>query len=336
MSQKRMALLLINLGTPDEPTRPAVKRYLTQFLNDKYVIDIPWLFRKILVNGIIIPFRVKRSTALYQQVWTPQGSPLTLYTESLKHKLQAKLNPDTTVFTAMRYQNPPIASTLAKIKAENFDKLVVLPLYPHFADSTTTSTLEEVKRVIKHWDEKPEIQFIEEFHDHPAYLTAFANKINSYKPERFDHIVFSYHGLPNGHIEKIHRQYALPDCDPENDTAEHCKVCYRAACYHTTKLLAEQLNLPESSYTTTFQSRLSKNWLEPFSDKTLIDLAHMGCKRVLVVAPAFVADCLETIIELGVEYKDLFIENGGQELTWVESLNADDAWVEGIRKIVSL
>lgn len=333
--QKRTALLLINLGTPDTPTVPAVRRYLTEFLNDKYVITLPWLFRKLLVNLIIIPFRVKNSTKLYQQLWTPEGSPLAVYLENLKQKLQAELNPDVTVFTAMRYQNPSIRSVLTEIKAQGFEKIVVLPLYPQFADSTTTSTRVEIKRIIKQWDKTPDIRYIEQFHDHPGYLSAYVEKIQSYNPDDYDFILFSYHGLPNSHIEKIHQDKAIATDDCKNGTQEHCRKCYRAACYNTTRLLAKQLNLSDERYTTSFQSRLSKNWLQPFSDKTLIDLAQKGYKRVLVVAPAFVGDCLETIIEIGIEYKALFIANGGQELTLVESLNADDRWVKGIKEILT-
>lgn len=333
--QKRIALLLINLGTPDAPTVKSVRRYLRQFLSDKYVITVPWLFRKLLVNLFIIPFRVKNSTKLYQQLWTPEGSPLTVYMTNLKQKLQKKLDSQTVVFSAMRYQNPSTESALEQIKAQGFEKIVVLPLYPQFASSTTTSTIEEVNRVLKKWDKAPELHFINQFHDHPGYISAYTKQIQSYNPDNYDFILFSYHGLPNSHIEEIHPKINIEDCNCEEESAEHCRICYRAACYNTTRLLAGRLNLSKDRYTTSFQSRLSKNWLKPFSDQTLIDLAEKGHKRILVVAPAFVADCLETIIEIGVEYKELFIAHGGQELTLVESLNANDTWVDGVKEIVS-
>ena len=334
--QKRIALLLINLGTPDAPTVKSVRRYLRQFLNDKYVINIPWLFRRLLVNLIIIPFRIKNSTRLYQQLWTPEGSPLTVYMAGLRQKLQQKLGSSITVFSAMRYQNPAIESTLEQIKAEEFDRIVVLPLYPQFASSITTSTIEEVNRVIKKWDKAPEIHFINQFHDHQGYISAYTERIQSYNPDDYDFILFSYHGLPNSHIETIHPNIKIENCNCEKETPEHCRLCYRAACYNTTRQLTERLHLSPDRYTTSFQSRLSKNWLKPFSDQTLIDLAQKGHKRILVVAPAFVADCLETVVEIGVEYKELFITNGGQELTLVESLNTSDAWVEGIKEIMNI
>lgn len=333
--QKRTALLLINLGTPDAPTVPAVGRYLTEFLNDKYVITLPWIFRKLLVNLIIIPFRVRNSTRLYKLLWTPEGSPLVVYLKRLKQKLQAILEPHITVFTAMRYQHPSLRATLADIRDGGFERVIVLPLYPQFAESTTTSTVEEVERIVKGWNLQSEMCYIEQFHDHPGYIAAYTEKIRSYNPDKYDFILFSYHGLPISHIENVHRIFNIDNSECTNASPDHAHLCYLAACYNTTKLLVEQLNLPKERYTTSFQSRLSKDWLEPFSDKTLVDLARQGHKRVLVVAPAFVADCLETIVEIGIEYKQLFRENGGEELTLVESLNADDCWVEGIKSIIS-
>lgn len=333
-NQKRTALLLINLGTPDAPTVRSVGKYLFQFLNDKYVMSIPWLFRKLLVNLIIIPFRVRKSTKLYKQLWTPEGSPLTVHMTNLKKKLQKSVNEKISVFSAMRYQNPSIQSALDEIKKQGFGKLIVLPLYPQFASSTTTSTIEEVKRVIKGWDTAPEIQFIEQYYGHQGFLNAYAERIRFYQPENYDFFLFSYHGLPNSHITKIHKEHEIESCNCENVMPKYGKFCYRAACFHTTRLLASQLGLAPGSYTTSFQSRLSKNWLEPFTDKTLEQLAQKGYKRVLVATPAFVADCLETTIEIGFEYKIMFQTKGGQELTMVESLNSEDSWVNGIIEIV--
>ncbi|MDD4515578.1 ferrochelatase [Massilibacteroides sp.] len=335
IKKKRTALLLINLGTPDAPTIGAVSRYLIEFLNDKYVIDIPWFLRKLLVNLVIIPSRVRNSTKLYKMLWTPEGSPLTVYSEQLRKKLQESYDDRIEVFTAMRYQNPSIESALNKINKTGFDSLIVLPLYPQFTFSTTTSTIEKVERVIKEWKIKPTVHYIKQFYNHSGYIEAFTKRIKSYNPDLYDFILFSYHGLPNSHIAKAHSNGEECDCTYEENLPEHGRFCYRAACYHTTQLLATRLHLNKEQYTISFQSRLSKDWLKPFSDKTLIDLARRGHKRVLVVAPAFVADCLETIIEIGVEYKDLFIANGGQTLTLVESLNADDQWVEGVKEIIS-
>ncbi len=333
--QKRTALLLINLGTPDAPTIKSVRRYLSQFLNDKQVITVPWLFRKLLVNLFIIPFRLKNSTRLYRQLWTPEGSPLAIYIKLLKEKLQKKVDPSTTVYAAMRYQHPSLKSTLDDIHKEKFDRLLVLPLFPQFATSSTGSTINEVNRIVKKWTIRPDVRFITSFYNHPGFIDAFYTRIRSYKPETYDFIIFSFHGLPNSHIAKAHGEKTMDNCRCETDLAEHGQFCYRAACYHTARLLAEHLSLSTDQYGITFQSRLSKNWLSPFTDQMLIELAGKGYKRVLIVAPAFVADCLETIVEIGIEYKQLFIAHGGEQLTLVESLNAEDYWVEGVQKIVS-
>ncbi|MDD2436601.1 MAG: ferrochelatase [Massilibacteroides sp.] len=335
LKQKRTALLLVNLGTPDTPTLNSVGRYLVQFLNDKQVITLPWLFRILLVNLFIIPFRLKNSTRLYRQLWTPEGSPLAVYTAQLKEKLQKKLQPGITVFAAMRYQHPSLQSALAEIRDDGFERLLVLPLYPQFAASTTISTIDEVNRLIRKWIVKPEVQFISSFYNHPGFLDTFNARILSYKPETYDFILFSFHGLPNSHIARAHAEKTIDNCLCETDIPGHGEFCYRAACYHTARLLAERLSLTPECYGISFQSRLSKNWLSPFTDQTLIELAQKGHKHVLVVAPAFVADCLETIVEIGIEYKQLFIAHGGEQLTLVESLNADDSWAEGIHKIVS-
>lgn len=334
-NHKRTALLLINLGTPDAPAIGPVYRYLTQFLNDKYVMSIPWFFRMLLVNLIIIPFRVKNSTRLYRRLWTPEGSPLSIHMANLERKLQKIADEDITVFSAMRYQNPSVKSVLKRIEEQGFRKIIVFPLYPHYASSTTESTIEAVKRALKKWTNAPQVQFIAQYYDHPGFLNAFTERIRSYQPETYDFVLFSYHGLPNSHITKIHGDRKIEECNCEKHRPEHGRYCYRAGCYHTSRLLAERLNIPPDRYATSFQSRLSKNWLEPFTDKTLIGLAREGRKRVLVATPAFVADCLETTVEIGFEYKKMFASKGGDELTLVESLNDYDLWAEGIKEIVS-
>lgn len=333
--KQRTALLLINVGTPDQPTLKAVKRYLSEFLNDKYVIPIPWLFRRLLVDLVIVPFKAKKSVKLYRQLWTPDGSPLLVHTENLKRKLQEKTGNDYTVFTAMRYRKPSIASALNSIREQGFQQLIVLPLYPQFAAATTLTATEEVKRVIKQWDATPDLYFVEPFYTHPAYLDAFTRQIRSYKPEEYDYVLFSFHGLPNSHIQKAHARMGISACRCEAETSGHGRFCYRAASYHTAKLLAEHLNLRPDSYGISFQSRLSKSWLAPFTDATLADLAKKGIKRVLVAAPSFVSDNLETTVELGIAYKKLFIANGGEKLTVVESLNANDDWADGIIALIA-
>ncbi len=328
------ALLIINIGTPDKPEIKAVRKYLTEFLNDRLVIDIPWLWQKILVNGIIIPFRVKNSTSLYKRLWTKDGSPLLFYQERLVKKLNAKFNGEYEVYSAMRYGNPSIKSVLAEIQKKDYDELIVLPHYPHYATSTTLSTINKVNKELKSWSKKPVVKFVDQFYNHPAFISAFVHNIKKHDVGSYDHVVFSYHGLPDRQVNKIHPGINSPQCTCHVAMPEHGKNCYKATCYQTTRLLAKELGLAKEKYTVSFQSRLDKNWLMPFTDVVLEELVKKGNKNVLVVSPAFVTDCLETEVEIGWEYNEDFMKNGGRKLQLVESLNDSDVWVDGIVEII--
>lgn len=335
MKNKKTAVLIINLGTPDEPTVKAVRRYLSEFLNDRRVIDIPLVLQKILVNLIIVPFRAPKSTKLYQRLWTEKGSPLLYFSESVETKLQQKLDYKADVFLAMRYGNPSIGKALAAIKNGNYDRLIILPLFPQYASSTNGTAIQEVMDQIRRWNTIPEIHAINQFYDHPAFLDAFAERIRSYHPENFDHLIFSYHGLPNRHLGKNHPAESIKTCNCENRLPEFGKFCYKATCYQTTRELVKRLGLEKNHYSVSFQSRLSNNWMTPFTDQNLVSRAKLGNKKVLVAAPAFVADCLETTVEIGWEYKELFFENGGEQLQMVESLNDSPQWIDAIEAILN-
>lgn len=328
------ALLLINLGTPDKPEKWEVYKYLTQFLNDRRVIDIPLLLQKILVNLIIIPFRLTNSTKLYQRLWAEKGSPLLIYLENLQSKLQKKVASEYDVFAAMRYGNPSLKKVLEKIKYENYDELVIFPLFPQYASSTTGSVYQKLVELTEKWEKIPHLRFISQYHNHPEFIKAFATQISGYNPLEYDHVVFSYHGLPNRHLTKTHPTEPVQNCTCDVAMPSHGKYCYRATTYETTRLLVRELGLPEGKYSVAFQSRLSKNWMTPFTDDLIVKLAKDGKKNVLITAPAFTADCLETLVELGYEYNKLFKENGGQNLTLVSSLNDSDVWVNAIEKMV--
>jgi ferrochelatase len=330
----KTAILLINVGTPDEPTVKAVRRYLFQFLNDRRVIDLPLVLQKILVNLIIVPFRASKSTRLYQQLWTKNGSPLLLHAFQLQKKLQQKLNKQADVFVAMRYQKPSIPKTLKAIKKAGYTNIVILPLFPQYASSTNGTATQAVWDEMRKWNSIPNVHVINQFYDHPAFLDAFAKKIASYQPENYDHLIFTYHGLPNRHLDKNHPEISNTTCTCEQAMPEHGRLCYKATCYETTRQLVKRLGLKEGSYSVSFQSRLSKNWMMPFTDRNLMNRADQGATNILVAAPSFVADCLETMVEIGKEYKELFIEKGGEKLTMVESLNADDEWVNALKEIV--
>jgi protoporphyrin/coproporphyrin ferrochelatase len=335
MKYKKTAVILANVGTPDEPTVPAVRRYLFQFLNDRRVIDLPWLLQKFLVNVIIVPFRAPKSTKLYQMLWTAKGSPLLTISVDSREKLQERLGENYEVFVGMRYQNPSLKTTLQTIKEKRFDKIVVLPMFPQYASSTTGTISQLVNTEIARWNVIPELTIVSQFYDHPGFVKAFAAQIRKYKPEEFDHIIFSYHGLPFSQTDRVHPAIKTVNCNCELEMPEHGRFCYKATCYETTRLLAKELGLPKSAYSVAFQSRLTKNWLKPFSDQEVIKLAKEGKKQVLIAAPAFIADCLETIVEIGVEYQHLFEENGGEKIQLVESLNTNADWIETLAELVT-
>ena len=328
------ALLIVNTGTPDDPGKKSVRKYLSEFLNDPRVIDLPWLARKILVNLIIVPFRASHSAELYQRLWTPDGSPLRINLEKLVFKLQEKLKQEYTVTGSMRYGNPSLRSALNQIRDNSVKELTVLPLYPQYASSTTGSVRNLLIEEIRKWPVKPEVRFIDQFYSHPSFIDAFAARIRHYRPEKFDHLLFSYHSLPVKHIRKVHPENDYLECTCMHRFPEYGKYCYRATCYETSRLLSAKLSLREGTFSTSFQSRLSKNWMGPFTDKVLLELVQKGKKKILIAAPSFVSDCFETTIEISEGYRNVFMNNGGENLVLVESLNDGDEWVEAVLGII--
>lgn len=331
------AILLINLGTPDSPEPGKVGKYLTQFLNDKRVIDINAIGRFILVNMIIVPFRSFRSSKLYKAIWTKEGSPLLLHSIDLQKKLQQIVPENIHVELAMRYQRPSIASALENIRKLRPEKIHIIPLYPQYASSSTGSTLEEVLRLIKGWEVIPSLNVISKFYDHPKFVEALVNEAKNFDVNAYDHILFSYHGLPERQILKGSVHYGNNTCQMGeccNKITPNNRFCYRANSMETTRQLVKALNIPEGKYTSAFQSRLDNKWLKPYSDKVVAELAEKGVKKLLVFSPAFVADCLETIHEIGTEYQEIFEEHGGEKVTLVPSLNSSDVWVKALKDIV--
>lgn len=332
------AILLINLGTPDAPTAGKVGKYLTQFLNDRRVIDINPVGRFILVNLIIVPFRSFKSSKLYQQIWTKEGSPLLTNSIALKEKVQKEVGDKYIVELAMRYQTPSIKSALENLRQQRPSKIHILPLYPQYASSSTGSTIEEVLKQIKGWEVIPSLNIVSKFYDQQAFIDALLVEGKKHNIADFDHVVFSYHGLPERQILKASTHYGGSTCQMGaccNSITKNNQYCYRANSFETTRQLVKALNIPEGKYTSSFQSRLDQKWLRPFSDKVIEELAKKGSKKVLVFSPAFVADCLETIYEIGTEYNEIFKEHGGEKVTLVNSLNTNEAWVRAIKEIVS-
>ncbi len=334
---RKVGILLINLGTPDEPSRKAVDRYLRQFLLDRRVIDIPWLNRQLLVRGIIVPFRAGNSTKLYKQLWTEQGSPLKIYGEVVRDAIQDKLGPDYSVVLAMRYQNPSVREAMEQLKKDQVSEIIVFPLFPQYASASTGSALEAVMLEAARQEVIPSMTFIQDYYDHPAFIDVIIEHARQFNLEDYDHFLFSYHGIPQRQLTKAdvgnHCLKTPNCCQSLGVTNRHC---YSAQCYATTRALVEKLGLQEGQYTTCFQSRLGKDpWTQPYTSEVLKTRTAQGDKKILVFSPAFVADCLETTIEIGIEYQEEFEEMGGERLDLVPSLNDDPQWIEAILQIIN-
>ena len=333
MTNKKTGVLLINLGTPDSPSVGDVRSYLSQFLNDPRVIDIPWLSRKALVNLIIVPFRAPKSSAVYKKLWSDKGSPLLYYSIEVQRLLKEALGDGYEVHLAMRYKNPSIPNTLEVMRKKNYDEIIVLPMFPQYASASTGSALDEVMRIVRTWWVIPQIRFVSQYYDHSTYIDAFVARGKAYDLSSYDHILFSYHGLPERQVDKVHEKGTCADYDCENVVSTENKYCYRAACYATTRLIAGKLGLSRDRYTVCFQSRLDKKWLKPFSDRVVEECARKGMKKILVFSPAFTADCLETIIEIGEEYQEIFHARGGEKVQLVESLNDHPLWIQCLKEL---
>lgn len=334
----KTGVLLINLGTPDSPSTSDVRKYLTEFLNDPRVIDISPVGRFFLVNFIIVPFRASKSAKLYSHIWTKEGSPLLIHGKKVKELLQQQLGDQYVVELGMRYQSPSIASALDKLREAKVGKMVLLPMYPQYASSSTGSSVEKALSLIRKWEVTPSVKVISKFYDNDDFINACVEVAKNYKLEEYDHFLFSYHGLPERHIRKSDAHYGTGNChfgNCCNTISKANQYCYRASCFETTRRLVKKLNIPEDKFTTSFQSRLDDKWIKPYSDKVLEELAQKGVKKILAFSPAFVADCLETIHEIGTEYNELFREHGGEKVQLVESLNSSPAWITALKNMVT-
>ena len=305
----KTGVLLIQLGTPDSPSTSDVRTYLTEFLNDRRVIDIPWLARKILVNGIIVPFRAPKSAKIYKELWEHGNgkSPLLTHTQTVQKLVQERFNAtEVTIEMAMRYQNPSMDSVLERMRKVNYDQLIILPLFPQYASASSGSAIEKAMSIISKWWVIPEVKIISQFWDKDGYIDSIVDRAKSFDWKEYDHVLFSYHGLPERQVDKVYDGSDLCSDQPcETEMNDENKFCYKATSYATTRLIAEKLQMPEEKYTVCFQSRLDKKWLTPFSDKVVEEWGKKGAKKLLVFSPAFVADCLETIIEIGGEYQEI-------------------------------
>ncbi len=313
----KTAILLINLGTPDAPTRQAVRRYLGQFLSDPRVIEIPRVLWLPILHGFVLNTRPKKSARKYASIWSSEGSPLRVHTERqarlLRGHFESQFPMPLTVDFAMRYGEPSIGGTLARLKSEGCERVLVLPMYPQYAASTSASALDQVAAFLRRTRNVPEIRLVKHFHDHPSYIGALANLVQEHwrRSGRPDKLVMSFHGLP---------RFTLSRGDP-----------YHCECHKTARLLAEKLELAESHWQIAFQSRFGRaEWLTPYTASTLADFGRQSVRRVDVICPGFVADCLETLEEIGVEGRKIFLDAGGREFHLLPCLNERDDWIRAL------
>ena len=336
MTHPRTGILLANLGTPHLPTRKHVHQYLTEFLTDKRVVDLPWLWKNLLVRFFIIPRRYKQSTEYYKKIWTEEGSPLLVYGEKIRALLQMRMGPAFRVELGMRYQMPSIKSALADLLNNRLEEIIVLPLFPQYASATTGSIHECIMQELKVQLHIPKITFINNFAADPGFIAAFRAVAEGFDISSYDHILFSFHGLPQRQIKKMDSKNSClksKDCCLQLTSRNH--FCYSAQCFATAHSISDSLKLPRDKYSISFQSRLGKEaWLEPYTNERIKELAKTGQKKILVFCPSFVCDCLETTYEIGVEYAQEFRQAGGHILDLVPGLNDHPKWIDALEKLV--
>lgn len=328
----------MNLGSPDSTQVKDVRKYLMEFLMDARVIDFTYSFRSFLVGAVIVPFRAPKSAEAYKSIWTKEGSPLIVLTKQLQQALQTELTEPVEV--AMRYGNPTMQYAYDKLleREPDLDEVIAIPMYPHYAMSSYETAVEHAKEVHKKKGYNFKLTIIKPYYNEENYLSALAESIKPYLDQEYDQVLFSYHGVPERHIHKgditgkhCLKQYAC--C--ELPSSAHNR-CYRHHCFTTTKLVAEKLGLPKEKYNYSFQSRLGKDeWLKPYTAGRLAQLPNEGIKKLLVVCPAFISDCLETLEEIAVEGKETFIHAGGESFNMIPCLNTHPAWVKTLKMWVN-
>ena len=325
-------LLLTNLGTPKSAHVTDVSRYLREFLTDKRVLDIPALIRYLLVYGLIVPFRAKKSAQAYQLIWTEQGSPLLFHSEQLLASLQKEAGSQYKIALGMRYGLPSITNAINELK--NCKAITILPLYPQYSSAATGSSIEEIMRIFSTQEAIPSFTIIRDFYQHPAYISAQARLIKKHLKDH-EHILFSYHGIPERQIHKSGCNKVCADICPP--VSENNQACYKAQCHQTTRLLATELKLTQDQYSSAFQSRLGKTpWIKPYTNEVLVEFAAKGIKKLAIACPSFVADCLETLEEIGIRAREQWTNLGGEQFTLIPCLNNDAYWIKAILEIANV
>ena len=325
-------ILIVNLGTPASPNTKDVRAYLNEFLMDPYVLDVPWPLRRMIVSGFILPFRPKQSAHAYQSIWTDDGSPLLIYGNALRTALEEQL--ETPVALGMRYGEPSVQSAISQLMQAGAERIVALPLYPQYADSTVTTTVEHIRQ---HTPASTPLEIMPIFYDKQPFIKALIEVTKAHLPTQMDHLLMSYHGLPERHLTKADptKSHCLQreDCCQIESIAH--STCYRHQVFETSTALARGLGLSPEQYTVSFQSRLGRlPWLQPYTDQVLAELPERGCRHLAVVCPAFVADNLETLEEMNMQGRQTFLEAGGESFTLVPCLNDDAIWVEALAELL--
>ena len=331
----KRGIILMNLGSPDSAEVKDVKHYLNEFLMDERVIDYPYLFRLLLVKGIIVPFRAPKSAKAYESIWTTEGSPLIVLTKQLQKSLQNQI--DEPVEIAMRYGSPSPDEAYYSLLKKNpgLEEVILMPLYPHYAMSSYETAVEYMKKVHRKNKYSFSLTTIRPYYNQADYIHALSESIKPYLYQNFDKLLFSYHGVPERHIVKgdITGNHCLKRSDCcEIDSPAH-QYCYRHQCFQTTTRVTEELQIPKEKFEQSFQSRIGRDkWLTPYTAKRLSELPTEGIKRLLVVCPAFVSDCLETLEEIAEQGKEIFLQAGGESFTVIPCLNTHPVWVGAIAK----
>ncbi len=328
-------VLLVNLGSPDSPSVSDVRCYLREFLMDGRVLDVAWPLRAFIVYGCILPFRPKQSAEAYHKIWTAEGSPLIVYGQRVRAELQKRVG--VPVELAMRYQHPSIESAVQNLAGAGIDQVLLIPLFPHYAMSSYETAVERVKELLARLAPKLKLQVEAPYAESPDYVAALVASAADYLKAGYDHLLFSFHGLPERHLKKSdptgRHCLTAPDCCEVASPAH--ATCYRAQCFMTAAAFAAKAGLPMAKYSVSFQSRLGRDpWLKPYTDHELPRLAASGVKKLLVMCPAFVADCLETLEEIGLRGRETFLQAGGREFTLIPCLNDHPLWLDALQKMV--
>ena len=332
MSKK--GLLLLNIGSPKSYEVSDVKKYLRTFLMDKDIINIPFLARWFLVNCIIVPRRASYSAGNYRKIWMEGGSPLLVHTMNFASKLQKAVGGRYSVKVGMRYSDPSIETALREFSNEGIEEVLLVPLYPQYAEATTGSSLKEVERLLQKMKSPIKTQALSYFYASPPFVDSSAKVIEeSLRGKKIDHYLFSFHGLPESQVRKVQGCLRTEDCCFEKNACD--KPCYRAQCFASASAIAQKLHIPASHWSVSFQSRLGRGeWLKPATDHSLQVLAESGRGKIAVICPSFVADCIETLEEIGMGGKELFIEHGGKEFDLIPCVNDEDHWITNFQKLI--